>query len=343
MARGAGAGAAGRARSACCGHRWPCCCPPRSSRARPWSTLTIALACLGLGALSDLLLAWPRAPLAPALAALIALSADALAHTQLLLRSLLGPDPILGARFYGIGNELKSGLAVLVLAAVAAGLHPAARGRRAALAMAGAGVVLAVIEGSARIGAGVGGAILVSGAFALAVVLLAQGALTRRRALTALLSPVIALLALARIDLLTAHGTGHFTGSVLHASSAGELRDVIVRRYSAAWSELGNQAMPFAAAVAIACAVVGVRARTRLLEPVAQDPAWLAALAGGLAAGVLGSLVEDSGPVLLVVAVFVLGCLSTYLWGRPPLRPRSRGRPRGSLSRARRRSAAPAR
>ena len=48
------------------------------------------------------------------------------------MRSLLGPNPILGARFYGIGNELKSGLAVLVLAAVAAALYPAVRGRRAA-------------------------------------------------------------------------------------------------------------------------------------------------------------------------------------------------------------------
>ena len=45
----------------------------------------------------------------------LALTLDALAGTQLLMRSLLGPNPILGARFYGIGNELKSGLAVLVL------------------------------------------------------------------------------------------------------------------------------------------------------------------------------------------------------------------------------------
>ena len=102
--------------------------------------LTIALACLALGALTDLLLPWPRAPLAPAIVAIVALAVDALAGTQLLMRSLLGPDPILGARFYGIGNELKSGLAVLVFAAVAAALYPAIRDRRAALAMAGASV-----------------------------------------------------------------------------------------------------------------------------------------------------------------------------------------------------------
>ena len=61
----------------------------------------------------------------------------------------------------------------------------------------------------------------------------------------------------------------------------------------------------------------GVRLRRRLLAPVGDDPAWLAALAGGLTAGVVGALSEDSGPVLLVVAVFTLGCVSTYLWGRP--------------------------
>jgi hypothetical protein len=278
---------------------------------------TIALACMLLGALTDALILWPRAFVAPALVTVVVLSADALAGTQLLMRSLLGPDPILGARFYGIGNELKSGLAVLVLAAVAAVLYPAVRGRRAALAMAGAGVVLAVVEGSARIGAGVGGVILVSFGFAVATVMLAPGALTRRRALIVLVSPVVALVGLAAIDLATAHGAGHFTGSVLHARSAGDVRDIIVRRYSAAWDELQSQAMPAATAIALLAAGLAARSRAHLLNPVGADPAWLAALVGGLAAGVVGALVEDSGPVLLVVAVFTLGCVLSYLWGRP--------------------------
>jgi hypothetical protein len=278
---------------------------------------TIVLVCVALGAVTDALVPWPRAVLAPAVVAVVVLTADALAGTQLLMRSLLGPDPILGARFYGIGNELKSGLAVLVAAAVAAALFPAMRDRRAALTMACAGVLLAVVEGSARIGAGVGGVILVSFGFAVATIVLLPGALTRRRALAVLVAPVAGLVVLAAIDLATAHGAGHYTGSVLDASSAGELRDVIVRRYSAAWDELKNQAMPAATALALVVAVLGVRRRARLLSPVAGDPAWLAALAGGLAAGVVGALVEDSGPVLFVVAVFALGCVLTYLWGVP--------------------------
>jgi hypothetical protein len=291
--------------------------------------VTIALACMALGTLTDALLPWPRALLAPAIVAILVLSVDALAGTQLLMRSLLGPDPILGARFYGIGNELKSGLAVLVLAAAAAALQPAVRGRRAALTMAGAGVVLAVVEGSARIGAGVGGVVLVSFGFAVATIMLVPGSLTRKRALIVLITPIAGLVALAGIDLATAHGGGHFTGSVLHVRSVGDVRDIIVRRYGAAWGELHNHAMPAATALALLCGALGIRRRARLLAPVGGDPGWLAALTGGLTAGVVGSLAEDSGPVLLVVAVFALGCVLSYLWGGPgvtvePVRPDER-------------------
>jgi len=301
----------------------------------------VTLACLVLAVLTDALIPWPRAPLAPALAAVVALTADALAGTQLLVRSLLGPSPALGARFYGIGNELKSGLAVLVFAAVAAALYPAVRGRRAAAAMALAGIALAVVEGSARIGAGVGGVILVCAGTAVATVMLLPGDFDRRRALIVLLSPIAGLVALAALDLATAHGSGHFTGSVLHARSAGDVRDIIVRRYGAAWSELKNHAMPAATALALAASALAVRRRERLLAPVGGDPAWLAALAGGLTAGVAGMLSEDSGPLLLVVAVFALGCVLSYLWGRPSPWPataptrRSPGSAHGARSRAR--------
>lgn len=287
----------------------------------PVEYATIALGCLALGALTDVLAPWPRAVVPPATVAIVVLVFDALAGTQLLMRSVLGPNPILGARFYGIGNELKSALAVLVLAATAGVLYPATRGRRAALSVAGAGIVLAVVEGSARIGAGVGGVILVSAGFAVATVMLLPGAVSRKRALTAILVPIAGLVALAALDLATAHGGGHFSGSILHARSADDLRDVIVRRYGAAWNELKNHTMPIATALSLVCGAVAIRSRDRLLAPVSGDPGWLAALCGGLTAGIVGALSEDSGPVLLVVAVFTLGCVVTYLWaGAEPAR-----------------------
>jgi hypothetical protein len=308
----------------------------------------IAVLCMALGTLGELFVPWPLAPVAPTVASLVLITADALAHKQVLVRSLLGPDPILGARFYGIGNELKSALAVMVLGTMAALMYRSERSRRTAGAIAAAGIVLAVIEGSARIGAGVGGVILVSAGFAVATILMLPGSLTRRRGLTVLLSPIIGLVALAAIDLATAHGGGHYTGSVLDAlrsGSTGELKDVLVRRYKAAWGELHNHGMPVATVLALAGGAWAVKRRERLLAPVAGDPGWLAALAGGFTASVVGALVEDSGPVLLVVGVFALGCLCAYLWApkrltQPPGSPRTR---RAARSRARRHPAAPLR
>jgi hypothetical protein len=281
--------------------------------------LLVAL-CFALGALTDRLVPWPRAPIIPAVAAVLTLSVDALAGTQLLIRSLLGPNPEFGARFYGIGNELKSALAVLVFSAVAAAIYPAVRSRRAAATMACAGILLAIAEGSARIGAGVGGVILVSASAAVASVMLLPGTLNRERVLLMMAAPIAGLVVLAALDLATAHGGGHFTGSVLQARSAGDIRDIIARRYGAAWDELKNHLMPVATALALLASVVAVRRRDRVLAPIDSDPAWLAALAGGLTAGVIGALTEDSGPVLLVVAVFVLGCVLSYLWGQPDSR-----------------------
>ncbi len=92
---------------------------------------------------------------------------------------------------------------------------------------------------------------------------------------------------------------------------------MIVRRYGAAWRELRNHAMPFATALSLLCAFAAIRMRRRLLAPVGDDPAWTAVFAGALTAGLVGALSEDSGPVLLVVALFTAGCVASYLWGRP--------------------------
>lgn len=296
----------------------------------------LAGSCLGLGALTEAAIAWPRALMAPAIVAIVAIALDAALGTQLLMRSLLGPDPAFGARFHGIGNELKPVLAVLALAAVAAALHPAGRGRKPAIAMALAGALLAIVEGSTLIGAGVGGAILVSSGTAVATALLLPGTITRRRVALTLATPAVALGCLAAIDVATAHGAGQLNGSVLHASSGRELWDIVVRRYGAAWVELGHGTMPYATALALGACVLGVIWRRRLLAPLGSaDAVFAAALAGGLTAGVVGALVEDSGPVLLVLATLTLACVLAYLQGKPEsVRRRSRGTPRAARSHA---------
>ncbi len=186
-----------------------------------------------------------------------------------------------------------------------------------------------------------------SAGFAVASVLMLSGAPRARRALIVLAAPLAALIALAVLDLAFAHGTGHYTGSILHARSAHEVRDVLVRRYDAAWRELSNHAMPVATALTLLACAFGIRRRERLLIPVHGDPAWLAAFAGGLTAGLVGAFSEDSGPVLFVIAAFALGCVVTYLWGGSPAgRAPTAHTPdsaRAALSRAPVRAAGPAR
>jgi hypothetical protein len=278
----------------------------------------IALACPALGALSDRLLGWPRALIAPALLVPAALVLDALAHTQLLMRSLLGPDPVGGARFYGLGNELKAALAVLELGATATALHPARRGRTSVLAFAAVGAALAALEGAPALGAGAGGAALCCAGFGTAAALLVAAPGTRRRALAALLVPCAAPALLAAVAIL-AGGGAHGYGGLGHVGSLTDLRDLLVRRYRTAWQALADPAMACATVLAALAAAAALRARRRLLAPVAGDPAFAAAAAGGLAAGAVGALSEDSGPLLFVQAVVVLGALAAYVHARAPL------------------------
>ena len=64
--------------------------------------------------------AWPRGPALPAGVGLVAYVVDLAAGSPLIIRSLLGPNPLFGSRFYGIGNELEAALCALMVIGLAA-------------------------------------------------------------------------------------------------------------------------------------------------------------------------------------------------------------------------------
>ncbi len=291
------------------------------SPAQAWveSTLIVAGA-FALAALGDSLLPWPRGPLLPAAVGLVLITVDVARGSPLTIRSLLGPNPELGSRFFGIGNELKSGLVVLMLAGLAAALGTRPRSRQLAGAIVACGVALGVVMGSGRLGAGVGGVIIVAAATAVAAVVALP---TRRRTRTlavVVISPLLALAALAVLDLLTSGGRGHLSHDVLHAHGLRNLEDIVARRYALAWHALLRGGMPIV--TLICCLAVTFAWRNRWLYDRAPGPAWHAALLGGLAGGIAGALTEDSGPLLFVVATFVLAALTAYLRGDPRLQRR---------------------
>ena len=124
--------------------------------------------------------------------------------------------------------------------------------------------------------------------------------------------PVAALALLAAIDLTTGADT-HFSRTILHADSVGDIVRTLGHRYELAWDALLRGLMPVATIAALAAVLWPIRHRARLYAAVAHMPEWRGALAGSLAGVAAGTLSNDSGPVLLVLGVVVLGAVTVYL------------------------------
>jgi hypothetical protein len=266
-------------------------------------SLPVELAIVGPGSaalalLTERLLPWPRAAALPALAGVTAYALDVVLGSDLTVRSLLGPNPALGARFYGVGNELEAILPMLALIGVAA-----AAPRRIAVWFAVVMTVLAVVVGAGRFGADAGGVVTVAVAGTVATLWPLRG---RRKLALAAAAPVAAIAALAAIDLATgAHS--HFRQTVLN--KPGDILHVLGHRYALAWDSLVHGWMPLATLAALAVAVWGIRRHAAFVH----FPAWRAALAGGMAGAVAGALANDSGPLLFVLGVAVLTAAGAYL------------------------------
>ena len=269
-----------------------------------------------LGAAGDRAIPWPRAPVAPAAVMVVAYVVDLGLGSPLISASIIGPNPIAGSRFYGVGNELEAALPIVLFAGLAAALTRRPPGAREVRAFAIVGLVFTAVVAWGRLGADVG-AVFTIGGGTTAGALVLRGRVTRRTAILAAGVPLAGLVALAGLDLVTRAG-GHFTGTVLDAGSIGDVGATIGRKLADAFRQLRRGVMPIDTAVCLAAAAYALRRPARVLGPVDGAPAWRAFVVGGFAAGVLGSLTNDSGPVLLVITSFGVACVLAYLHGRPP-------------------------
>jgi len=255
----------------------------------------------------------------------LAYAADVIAGSPLTSLSLLGPNPGLGVRFYGIGNELEALLAVLVVAgtgAVLAGFAARVSRATAAAAFVLVGLVAAVVFAAGRFGADVGAAIVFPvGAVAAAAAILGRGRRTSLLAIAAAPLAVLALLAL--IDLLSG-ANAHLTRSVLDAGGLGDLADVAQRRLQlSAHSFARPVLLAFLPVVAVVAALAYVR-RDHLRRWVAGVPAVRAGLIGALAATVVGTLANDSGALLLEIGAAYLLVFTGFAWAESDAAPADR-------------------
>ena len=278
-------------------------------------TLIVAGGCGVLAVATDRIRPSPRALVLPAAIAVALHVADLALGSDLVRRSLLGPNPVLGSRFFGAGNELEIALAAVGLLGLGGAL--ATRSPRARVwGFAVGGGALAFTLAWGRLGADVGAVpTVIAGATVAA--LAAAGAITwRRRIAILLVAPVAGLAALALLDLVTG-GDAHFSRSVLEAGGLDEIADIAERRVRLSYRSLGRGAIPFLVVFALVALAFGFRHRDRLLAATECAPGVRAAVYGLLAAVITGALTNDSGPIILLIGASYLLFVAVYLAAAP--------------------------
>ncbi|HVE67807.1 MAG TPA: hypothetical protein VNB64_04425 [Solirubrobacteraceae bacterium] len=274
-------------------------------------TALIGVLSIVLGALTDRLVPWPRGPAIPAAVGIAAYTVDLAFGGPLLTNSALGPSVAFGARFFGVSNELEPLLPILLLSGLAAVMTGRPITRRTTTIYAVAGLMLAIIVGWGRLGADVGGVITVGMGVAVATLVMLPGGITKRALAITACVPFAAIGGLILLDLALS-GSDHLSRNLGRAEGAGELWELVERRYELAFRVLKSGRTPayfIGAGLAIWFAV---RNREWLYGGMPHR-AWTAVLIGGLAAGVAGMLTNDSGPILLVNAVLALATVTAYL------------------------------
>jgi hypothetical protein len=268
-----------------------------------------------LAGLTLLLLRGYRALAVAAAATVLAYAIDVVAGSPLTSLSLLGPNPGLGVRFYGIGNELEAVLAVLVVAGAGAALtaFAAQASRRAGVvAFLTVGLLAAIVFAAGRFGADVGAAIVFPVGAAVAAV--ARAGRGRRPLLLAVVAAPVAVLALMALVDLVSGANAHLTRSVLDAGGLGDLADVAQRRLQLSARSFGRPVLLAFLPVVIAIAALAYLRRDRLSAWLAPVPAMRAGLLGALAATVVGTLANDSGALLLEIGTAYLLVFTGFAW-----------------------------
>ena len=167
-----------------------------------------------------------------------------LTGSRLMQRDLLGYSAIEGARYYGIGNEAMGGLVGALLVVAARLWSRFGRAGGTLLALLG---LVALLLGSANVGAKAGGLLVSVVAFGTLAFGLLGGCWSARAALVLSLSAVAALALAAVGDAVVWHGANSHMGEAVRRIESGgwsEAGDIVSRKmavegrlaYHSAWA-----------------------------------------------------------------------------------------------------------
>lgn len=274
---------------------------------------------------------WKRQVLGPAtvVAAVTAgvLAVDVATGARLQVSGLMGIQPMVAGRFYGFNNTafaLFAAATIVLAASVGDALLRHGRRRLAVVSIAGIGAVAVLLNGSPSIGADFGGPPATVPAFCLLALVAAGVRVTWRKVLAVLGAGAVVVSLFAVVDWLRPPGQRTHLGAFVDDALDGELWGIVLRKIGANLSTLSNPlALVAAAGIVLVVIVVGRPLRAATVADGADAYAWLTrgtplkqvsdaaplfvpAVVCVVVALVIGTLVNDSGIVILAVGMSIL-------------------------------------
>lgn len=303
-----------------------------------WRTSAPALTLIGLVLVwvavvttAAVLPPWRRTVLGPAsvVAAVTAgvLAVDVVMGARLQVSGLMGIQPMVAGRFYGFNNTafaLFAAATIVLAAAVGDALLRRGHRRWAVASIVGIGMVAVILNGSPSIGADFGGPPATVPAFCLLALVAAGVRITWRKVLAVLGAGVVVVSTFAVVDWLRPADQRTHLGAFVDDALDGELWGIVIRKLGANLSTLANPLTLVAiAGVLLVVVVVGRPLRvvaavdgtdayawltrgTPLREVGTAAPLFVPAVVCVVVALVIGTLVNDSGIVILAVGMSIL-------------------------------------
>jgi len=242
-------------------------------------------------------------------ATVLALCADLFAGAPLLRKSIFSYDPIVGMRFYGIGNESSGALIGSALLAVFALLDYFKAERKWLPAVAVGAIALTAIIGAPGLGSDFGGIPAMLAGFGVAL-LMARGSITRRVLVGAFVAMALVFSALLAYNLaLPPDRQSHVGAAFLQAREygAGMLLETAVRKWSMNLHLLQSWWWaPALGGLLTLIVVIFFRPAAILRETLRSHPLLNAAFVGNLAAMLVALCTNDSGVVMAAVGMIYL-------------------------------------
>jgi hypothetical protein len=271
---------------------------------------------------------WPLGPLGVVAAVTaVVVAADVVLGGRLQLSSLMGVQPLVGARFYGFNNQafaLFAASTVLLAVALANPLVQRGRRRAAAALAAGVGVVATVLDGMPGLGSDFGGPPALVPGFAVLALLAAGTRVSLAKAVAVLAGAAVVVVGFAVVDWTRPPDARTHLGRFVQTVLDGGLWPVVVRKATQNLEILFGNWLTLLAigGIALVVLVLGRPLRTAAIAPDGGAFSWLSAgaplarletdapmLRPGLVALAvtlgIGFAINDSGVVIPAVGVAV--------------------------------------